>query len=354
MEHTAWAEINLSALSHNLTQVRQCAPKAKVITMIKADAYGHGLVAVGTQLASEADILGVARLSEAQALRNHGISTPILLMGTLLSDEALRYCATQRIALAIHTLAQAHQVAALAIPMELWLKLDTGMNRLGLSEADLHQAHHLLSSAKAAHNLNLMTHFSSADEDRAPITAEQIDKFEQVANHYPDLPCSLANSAAIISAERSHRDWVRPGIMLYGSNPTVKPLDLMPVMTLKSRVLAVKSVSAGESVGYNGKWTASKDSRIAALGIGYGDGYPRQLPNGTPVLVNGHRFPVVGRISMDICSIDISDATLQIAEGDEVTLWGEGLPADDIAPLANTISYHLFTGVTSRVPRLYR
>ncbi|WP_372778674.1 alanine racemase [Litorivivens sp.] len=354
MEHTAWAEIKLSALSHNLAQVRQCAPKAKVISMIKADAYGHGLVEVGKQLAPEADMLGVARLSEAQTLRNQGISAPILLMGTLLSDEALRYCATHRIALAIHTLAQARQVAALGIPMELWLKLDTGMNRLGLSEVELHQAHQVLSTAKAAHSLNLMTHFSSADEDSAPITTEQIDRFDRVANHYPNLSRSLANSAAIISAERSHREWVRPGIMLYGSNPTAIPMDLMPVMTLKSRILAVKSVSAGESVGYNGKWTASRDSRIAAIGIGYGDGYPRQLPNSTPVLVNGHRFPVVGRISMDICSIDITDSTLQINEGDNVTLWGEGLPADDIAPLANTISYHLFTGVTSRVPRLYR
>ncbi len=354
MEHTAWAEINLSALSHNLAQVRQCAPKAKVITMIKADAYGHGMVAVSKQLASEADMLGVARISEAQTLRDHGIETPILLMGTRLSEEALRYCATHRIALAIHTLAQAHQIAALPLPMELWLKLDTGMNRLGLSEAELHKAYHLLSSATAAHRLNLMTHFSSADEDQSPITTEQIERFDRVAEHYPDLPCSLANSAAIITADRSHRDWVRPGIMLYGSNPTSTPLDLMPVMTLNSRILAIKNVSAGESVGYNGKWTADKDSRIAALGIGYGDGYPRQLPNGTPVLVNGQRFPVVGRISMDICSIDISNSTLQIGEGDKVTLWGEGLPADDIARLANTISYHLFTGVTSRVPRVYR
>lgn len=354
MDYTAWADIDLSALSHNLTQVRRRAPDSRVVTMIKANAYGHGLLEVARHLNGLTDKLGVARFSEAQQLRQQGIDTPILLMGTQLSNDALLYCSQNQVAVAVHTLEQARQIAALNTPMELWLKLDTGMNRLGLSPEALLEAYRLLANAEPDHRLHLMTHFSSADDYTAPITAEQIHAFDQLADQLSDLPASLANSAAILTEPQSHRDWVRPGIMLYGSNPTDKPADLKPVMTLKSRIVSIKAVSAGDSVGYNCRWTAKQDSRIAALGIGYGDGYPRQLPNGTPVLVNGQRFPIVGRISMDICSIDISCARLQIAVGDQATLWGEGLRADEIARGAGTISYHLFTGVTSRVPRIYR
>ncbi|MBB3046282.1 alanine racemase [Litorivivens lipolytica] len=353
MDYTAWADIDLSALSHNLSQVRRCAPHSRVVTMIKANAYGHGLAEVARHLDGLADKLGIARFSEAQHLRQQGIATPLLLMGTLLSAEALRYCAGNQIAVAVHTLDQARLIAGLDTPMELWLKIDTGMNRLGLSPEEALEAYHLLAHPDQGHQLLLMTHFSSADE-HTPATASQIHSFDHVAQQVADLPASLANSAAIITQPKSHRDWVRPGIMLYGSNPTDQPIDLKPVMTLKAKILAIKEVGAGNSVGYNRSWTAKENSTIAALGIGYGDGYPRQLPNGTPVLVNGQRFPIVGRISMDICSIDISSATLQIAVGDHATLWGEGLSADEIASRAGTISYHLFTGVTPRVPRHYR
>lgn len=352
MDQTAWAEINLSALAHNLQSVRRIAPQSRVVAMIKADAYGHGLIRVAEALSSRADKLGVARFEEARTLREHGISPPLLLMGSLLTAEQVRYCSANNIAIALHASSQLDLIesASPGPPLELWLKLDTGMNRLGLDAKGFSEALERLRSSP--HHLKLMTHFSSADCPDEATTRLQIERFMRLAEQAPGCERSLANSAGIIAWPESHADWLRPGIMLYGDNPVAGfSVDLEPVMTLKSRVIAVKSVQPGDSVGYNGLWRATTPSRIAAIGIGYGDGYPRQLGNGTPVLINGQRFPVVGRISMDICSVDIGQATVE--PGDEVTLWGNDLPAAEIAARAGTISYHLFTGVTQRVPRLY-
>lgn len=357
MHSTAWAEIDLSALRHNLHCVRELAPHSRVIAMIKADAYGHGLLPVARCLAPLADKLGVARLEEALALREAGIDCPLLLMGTLLDDDALALCARHGIALAVHSLDLARQIARLSLPgpLELWLKLDTGMNRLGLTADELLQARALLAEKQPQATLRLMTHFSSADDLDSTATTGQLERFNAIAKRFPQLETSLANSAGVIAWPASHRDWVRPGIMLYGDNPTAlaRP-HLKPVMRLKSRVLAIKAVAAGDSVGYNALWTASAAGQIAAIGIGYGDGYPRQLGNGTPVEINGELLPLVGRISMDICSVDISRARQPVQVGDEVTLWGGRPGTADIATRAGTISYHLYTGVTRRVPRVYR
>lgn len=356
MPSTAWAEIDRSALRHNLQCVRELSPDSRVVAMIKANAYGHGLIEVARTLAPISDKLGIARIDEAYQLRSADISSPLLLMGTLLNDDELGWCAGHGVAVAVHSLEQAEQIVrqSFSNKLEVWLKLDTGMNRLGLTPDALHAAHSLLAPSQHVGPIRLMSHFSSADDPASPSTRSQIAYFENAAGNLPPMEFSLANSAGLIAWPESRRQWVRPGIMLYGDNPTdLQTVELKPVMHLKSRVIAIKHVLEGDSVGYNACWIAPQASRIAAIGIGYGDGYPRQLPNHTPVLCKGQRFPLVGRVSMDICSIDISSAKQPISVGDEVTLWGEGLPATDIAAMAGTISYHLYTGVTQRVQRVY-
>lgn len=356
MLSTAWAEIDRSALRHNIQCVRELSPDSRIVAMIKANAYGHGLIEVARTLAPVSDKLGIARFDEAYQLRSAGIISPLLLMGTQLSDDQLRWCAEQGVAVTVHSPEQAGQIVRQPInkSLEIWLKLDTGMNRLGLTPDALHRAHSILAQSPHVGPLRLMSHFSCADDLSSQTTNDQIAYFEKVAGDLPPMDYSLANSAGLIAWPESRQQWLRPGIMLYGDDPTgQQTLDLKPVMRLKSRVVAIKNLLEGDSVGYNARWIAPRASRIAAVGVGYGDGYPRQLPNQTPVLVNGQKFPLVGRISMDICSIDISEAKQPISVGDEVTLWGDGLPATDIAAMAGTISYHLYTGVTQRVQRVY-
>jgi alanine racemase len=356
MHSTAWAEIDRSALRHNIRCARETAPDAFIVAMIKANAYGHGLIEVAKTLAPLSDKLGVARFDEVLQLRQNGISCPLLLMGTLLNSDELYWCANNNVALAVHSLATAQLIctSTTPAPLEVWLKFDTGMNRLGFDREALLAAHTLLSKAKQSGEIRLMSHFSSADEVGSTVTQEQISRVDKLARELPPMDQSLANSAGLIAWPQSHRQWVRPGIMLYGDDPTgQQKIGLKTVMSLKSKIIAVKDVLAGDSVGYNARWSARQPSRIAAIGIGYGDGYPRQLPNGTPVLINGQQFPLVGRVSMDICSVDISSAKHPISVGDVVTLWGDDLPAMTIAAMAGTISYHLYTGVTQRVQRVH-
>ncbi len=355
MTQTAWADIDLAALTHNLATVRALAPHSRIVAMIKADAYGHGLLPVATALAEKADKLGVARFEEAETLRAQGITTPLLLMGTLLDQAKLRWCATNDTAVAIHSESQLALLseAQTAKPLEVWLKADTGMNRLGLDAAEFQRAYKAL-HANPRFRLTTMTHFSSADESGNDITDTQIQRFLSLTKETSGIERSLANSAGIIAWPQSHADWVRPGIMLYGDNPCPHICtDLKPVMSLRARVISIKNIAAGESVGYGATWTAPTPRRIAALGIGYGDGYPRQLQNGCPIAIKGQTFPLVGRVSMDICSVDVSSANTEIAIGDVATLWGDGVAAADVARRAGTISYHLFTGITRRVPRHY-
>lgn len=356
MHSTAWAEIDRSALRHNIQCVRNTVGDSRIVAMIKADAYGHGLIEVAKTLSPLCDKLGVARFSEALQLRNHGVTSPLLLMGTLLTPDEIAWCACNNVAIAVYSLELARQIVAspLSAPLEVWLKVDTGMHRLGLAPETLPGAHRILSEAAHVAPIRLMSHFSSADDLSNPASKEQIKLFDGIRGELPPMECSLANSAGVIAWPDSHRDWVRPGIMLYGDDPTGQnTLPLQPVMSLKAKIVAIQNVLEGESVGYNARWSAPRASRIAAIGIGYGDGYPRQLPDQTPVRIHQQLFGLVGRVSMDICSVDITEAEATISVGDEVTLWGDGLPATSIAAMAGTISYHLYTGVTQRVPRVY-
>lgn len=355
---TCWAEIHHDALRHNARLAKNLAPQARLMAMIKGDGYGHGLLETAGALTDIADGFAVARLQEATALRAHEISHPVLLLGTLLDDQQLLRCAELRLDLVIHDIDTAQRLASstLPCPVNVWLKLNTGMNRLGMSEEDFQSAHHLLEKSPQVAEILHMTHFSSADEADKAVTAGQIQRLKSTSAGLGDYPLSMANSAGIIAHPDSHAGWNRPGIMLYGDNPArdFAQAELRQVMQFKASVIALHTLKAGDKVGYNQTWTAPGYCRIAVLGVGYADGYPRHARNGTPVLINGERAALAGRVSMDIISVDISALKQPVQLGDEALLWGEGLPAWEIAAAAETISYQLYTGVTARVPKIYR
>ncbi|MCH8536252.1 MAG: alanine racemase [Alkalimonas sp.] len=346
------ARIDLTALQHNLHQVRQLAPESKVLAVLKANAYGHGMLQVAEQL-QQVDAFGVARLDEALALRAGGVVKPIVLLEGFFDADELPQIVASNLQVVVHQQEQVDAIVAakLDAPIRVWLKMDTGMHRLGLAPEQFQMAYQSLSaSANCLPGIRLMSHFASADDQQSPDTQAQLQCFYQ---HSQGLTgeISLANSAGVLAWLESHQQWVRPGIMLYGVSPLLQPqemtIELKPVMTLCSRVIAIRAIAAGETVGYGSTWQASVATRLAVVAIGYGDGYPRNVANGTPVLVHGKRYPIVGRVSMDMLTIDIGRD--QVASGDEVVLWGKGLPVEEIAVKAGTIPYELLCNITPRV-----
>lgn len=351
--------ISKAALHHNLQRVREAAPYSRVMAMVKADAYGHGLPLVADTLAA-ADGFGVAIIEEALALRAAGVRQPITVLEGVFTPSEMFEAVRQNLSLVIH---QEEQIALLeqcrlSGPVNVWLKIDTGMHRLGIAPEASVSAFRRLRAARITGEIGLMTHFACADQLTSPMTEKQLARFRAVqqvlaGNGQDTLPDSLANSAGILAWPATHGAWVRPGIMLYGSSPfpdqTATSLGLRPVMTLTARVIAVRSLKKGEPVGYGATWVAERDTRIGVVGIGYGDGYPRHAPTGTPVLIEGRRLPLVGRVSMDMLTVELGEAPVQV--GDTCILWGEGLPADEVAALAGTISYELFCKLTPRVRR---
>ncbi|HEX3396194.1 MAG TPA: alanine racemase [Steroidobacteraceae bacterium] len=347
--------IDIGALRHNLEVVRRLAPKSRVMAVIKANAYGHGLIIAARALAGVAECFAVARLTEALALREAGIKIPIVLLEGVFDREQLEAAAAADLELVVHCLEQVHllQAAPATAHFKVWLKLDSGMNRLGFKAAEFRRAHQALSQTSAVTQpVNLMTHLASADMPELPTTSEQLVVFAAAARSLAGER-SVASSAALIGFPDSHADWVRPGLMLYGISSfrraTGADHGLRPVMTLRSRVIAVKDLVAGDQVGYGGNWTATRPTRLAIAGIGYGDGYPRSAESGTPVLVNGERAALAGRISMDMLAIDVTDVSRPVKFGDPVILWGEGLPVEEIAFWAQTVPYTLVCGISQRV-----
>jgi len=355
MQNTASALIDLSALRHNLDVVRRLCPDSRVMAMVKADAYGHGIVPAARALSS-ADGFAVARLKEALELREAGFQHRLLLLGTLLDEAELGLCSAAEIDLTVHDAGSLAAIAASAAnrPLRVWLKVDCGMHRLGLDLDSFRNARRRLAALPGVTELVLMTHFSGTHEMDSPVMMRQIARFNAAIEGHPASQVSAANSAVLIAHPALRSGWVRPGITLYGENPLAiqHPLPLRAAMSLRAIVIAVRDIEAGESVGYDGCWTAVRPSRIATVGIGYGDGYPRHAANGTPVWIRGQRVPLVGRVSMDSITIDVSDCA-GVAVGDEAMLWGAELPAAIIAEWARTASYELFTGVGRRVTREY-
>ncbi|MEO8017975.1 MAG: alanine racemase [Pseudomonadota bacterium] len=354
------ALVDSAALRHNLGTIRAYAPGAKVMAVVKANAYGHGLVATALALA-DADSFAVARLEEGLALRSAGVRAPIVLLEGVFSAEQLAEAAQQRFELVVHDplqlkLLEAHRGAEQFV---IWIKMDTGMNRLGFRpEAFADALGRLRALQVPPLELRVMTHLARADERTEAMTTEQVTTFERtLAQAEPAgrrrLATSIGNSAGTLGWPRAHGDWVRPGLALYGVSPfqgeTAEKHGLKPAMALETTVLTVRDVKRGESVGYAAAWRAGRDSSIAILAAGYGDGLPRHLNNGTPVLIAGMRYPLVGRVSMDMIAVDVTGGP-KITTGNRAVIWGAGLPVEEIAVHAQTIPYELLCGVSQRVP----
>ncbi len=352
MSRPTRAEINLKALHHNLGVARQAAPDSRIMAVIKANGYGHGMIRVAHAL-NDADAFAVATIEEAIELREAGIIHPLLLLEGPLTQKDIALMRGYHLQTVVHCYEQVEMLerAVMGRALPVWLKIDTGMNRLGFKPDAVANAYKRLRECDNVDDVRLMTHFACADDVAHPLNLQQLDSFTKITASL-HVEKSLANSAALLSLHESHADWVRPGIMLYGSSPiqtkTAEELGLQAVMTLKSTLIAVKECKKGETVGYGADWTCPEDMRIGVACIGYGDGYPRHVPPGTPVLINNQRAAIAGRVSMDMICIDLRNAPAA-SMTDEVVLWGEGLPVDDIAQHAGTISYELFCGVTSRV-----
>jgi alanine racemase len=350
------ATIDAAALRSNLAVVRRMAPRSRVIAVVKANGYGHGMIRVARALA-DADGLGVARLADAVALREAGVSQRILLLEGVFGVEQFALAAKEQCEIVVHAPEQLDALEQFAGShrFTVWLKLNSGMNRLGFRVADFTDAHARLQRCSSVSQIRVMTHFSSSEE-RGHVTAAQLKSFDDLAAPL-GLERSAANSAAVIAWPEAHQDWVRPGLMLYGMSPmpnqSAAEFGLRPAMTLSTQLIAVQNIGVGEPVGYNGIWRAQRPSRIGIAAIGYGDGFPRGTRNGAPVLVGGKEAPIAGRVSMDMISIDITDLPHAKA-GDEVIVWGEGLPAERLAPFADTTCYELVCRVTSRVPLLWK
>lgn len=353
MSRATAATIHLGALRHNLATLKGLAGNARVMAVVKADGYGHGLERVARAL-QEADAFGVACIADGQRLRAAGMNHRIVVLSGI--DEAADIAEMHRLGLesAIHHEAQIDWLAADTDPrpLRVWLKIDSGMHRLGFSPRHVLAARaRLLTLANVDPDIGLMTHFANSDEFEDAQTANQIACFESLAANLPG-DRSLSNSAGVLGWPQARGQWVRPGGLLYGISVVAgkcgRDFGFRPAMTLSSKLVAINQVGKGEAVGYAATWTCPEDMAVGVVQIGYGDGYPRSARDGTPVLVNGRRAPIVGRVSMDLITIDLRgqrDARV----GDPVTLWGPDLPVEEVAGHAGTIGYELVCGMTRRV-----
>ncbi len=373
----AWATIDLTALKKNLSQVSRHCPESQIVPVIKANAYGHGVERVALALKGmhrKFAALAVASLDEAMELRTLGISTPILLLSGFRSREEMDLCLNHKIEPVIHSMYQFEivdkflQTEILSGVGRVWVKFNSGMNRLGLDKeqalrvyADLHR--------HPETEVVLMSHLASADDLENPaaveFTQQQIARFDLLKQQIADstqgpVQASLAASAGILELPQTHHQFVRPGFMLYGGSPfanrSAEELGLLPVMTLRAKLIAINNVEAGGTIGYGATHRCEQYTRVGIVSIGYADGYPRSAKNGTPVLINTTQGPrragLLGRVSMDMIAIDLTSLdTVKI--GDEAVLWGDGLPADEVAHYADTIAYELFCKVTKRVDFIY-
>lgn len=355
MSRPARALLDARALQHNFERVRHYAGEAKVMAIIKANAYGHGLTWAARTL-KDADAFGVASIEEGIELRKAGITQPICLLEGFFQNAELPLLQQHRLSPVIHHESQLWDLehCELDLRLDVWLKIDTGMHRLGFPLAHAAQALARLKACAAVGQVRVLSHFANADNTFDPATRTQTEAFLGLLKG-ETLERSLANSAGVVAWPQSRLEWVRPGIMLYGVSPLIgrstKVLDLQPVMTLMSALISVQRLPKGATVGYGGDWLCPEDMRVGVVAIGYGDGYPRQMKPGAPVLLNGERVPLIGRVSMDMITVDLRTQP-EAKVGDPVVLWGRDLPVEEVAAHADTIGYTLLCGVTPRIPRL--
>lgn len=352
MSRPARARLDVHALRHNLARVRTAAPGARVMAIIKANAYGHGLGWVARGLA-DADAFGVASIEEGCELRALGVSQPICLLEGFFEASEIPVLSRERLSPALHEAWQLRALERTPHPLDVWLKVDTGMHRLGFLPEECPGAMARLRATPGIGTVRALSHFACADNKFDRATVVQMAVFQDVVADWK-VERSLANSAGILAWPESHLEWVRPGLMLYGLSPLIGrsalECDLRPVMTLESAVIAVHTLKKGSAVGYGGDFICPEDMRVGVVAIGYGDGYPRHARPGTPVLIRGVLVPLVGRVSMDMITVDLRGRP-ETQVGDRVVLWGDGLPAEEVARHADTIPYTLVCGLTPRIPR---
>jgi alanine racemase len=349
------ATFNPAAFALNLGVARKRAPGARVWAVIKANAYGHGLLRAARAL-DAADGFALLDLDDAVRLRDAGVRKPILLLEGFFGAADLAPIAAHSLSVVVHSNDQIAMLESARLPARLsvFLKLNTGMNRLGIGPAEARRAVERLTASASVAEIALMTHFADADGPAG--VAEQLARFESATSGLA-LPRSLANSAALLRYPQARGDWMRPGIMLYGCSPfadePAEALGLEPVMTLAAELIAVRQLVAGDRVGYGSTFTADRAMRIGVVACGYADGYPRHAPTGTPILVGGRRTRAVGRVSMDMLTVDLEPIP-EAAVGTPVTLWGQGLSCDEVAAAAGTVSYELLCALAARVPQAER
>lgn len=360
------AEISRCALQSNLAQLRLIAPKSKIMAVVKANGYGHGLLNVAESVGilnfvesvgkyhGGADGFGLARLEEALQLRAGGVEGKLLLLEGFFRQSDLPILVSHNIDTVVHHESQLQMLETIKLdkPVTVWIKIDTGMHRIGFTLDQFDSIYQrLLQCPQVAKPIHLMTHFACADEPDNKMTQTQMNAFEELISGL-DGDRTLANSAGTLFWPSSQADWIRPGIALYGVSPVVGDKGtnhrLIPAMELVSNIIAVREHKAGDSVGYGAFWTAKQDTRLGVVAIGYGDGYPRNAPEGTPVWINGRRVPIVGRVSMDMLTVDLG-ADAQDKVGDSVQLWGKALAVEEVAEHIGTIAYELVTKLTPRV-----
>jgi alanine racemase len=360
---TAVAVIQPGAIRHNLRRLREAAPGCRVMAVIKANAYGHGIVEMA-QMFADVDALGVARVAEGVLLRERGIDQRIVALDGCSTVEEAREAVEKNLDIVVHDPVHFEILKSLAGEniVSVWLKVDTGMGRLGFDPSVAGKCLELLKANPAVRpNVVLMTHLACADDPDNPVTLEQVRQFGDALKDFTG-DISIANSAGILlwpqtlepslMLEYKGENWVRPGLALYGASPALgksaRELDLVPAMSFESQLIAVKTIKRGTSVGYGSDWRARRDTVVGVVAAGYGDGYPRHLQSGTPVLVNGHRVSLIGRVSMDMINLDLTDVPVANV-GDRVVLWGKHLPIEEISARAGTIPYDLMCGLSQRV-----
>ncbi|MEG3766678.1 alanine racemase [Alteromonas sp. 14N.309.X.WAT.G.H12] len=353
MSRQTQAVIHADALIHNFDLLSAMTPEGQSMAVIKADAYGHGAINVARILRERSPYFAVAIVEEAIQLRDAGITAPIVVLEGPHQDYECAVAGEQNYILVVHQQQQLQWLASCPLEQRptVWLKVDSGMHRLGFQCQEIPA---LLSRHGDLFNVPpvLVTHLACADEVNHPFNGQQLEDFLALRDQ-TGLAVSIANSPAVVGCPQARAQWNRLGIAIYGAQPLQGDcgLSLQPVMSLQASVISVKKVKAGDTVGYSQTWRAQRPSVIATVGIGYADGYPRHCPNGTPVMINGHRGVLAGRVSMDMITVDVTDIPTP-QPGDPVELWGQQLAVDEVARYAGTISYELLTRVSSRVPRL--
>ena len=358
MRRSAYALIRLEHLEHNLKILRKFASNSKIISVVKADAYGHGL-AKAAQALTQSDAFAVSCPSEAIELRAARILHPILCLQGFSNEAELKMIADANVQAVIHSdhqikLLQNHKLNQ---SIQVWLKIDTGMGRLGFRPEDTRYAYQQLGKIKSISKIRLMTHFANADLLDNDSTQKQLKAFDNITKNFPGCERSAANSAATLAYSSSLYEWVRSGVALYGVSPFQTNItqpdtsELKPVMSLRAPLISIKQCKQGDKIGYGSIYTCPQDMRIGVVAIGYADGYPRAISSPVNVSLNGNLAPVIGRVSMDMITIELShtDASLE----DDVELWGDDISVADIANAANTISYELLCGISGRIHCIY-